>query len=239
MSSDAPVTELDPQVHNGSNDMSLAVACNERTGQIVLSAVLDNLGKGAAGAAVQNLRLMTGVPFGAVTQCGKRDLVFGAVVRGRGLLDAVEFDQHGALGQTVLVDLGGQAARKKASAAGGDRRACEFCVGREFVGVLDEGNIARHNKLRLPCHLPKQPGPVGACAIRGRLAEGFGAAGSGLQRQHREAGQPVFAHVVARDMGQPQCEMFVGGLPRHAAAQTEGAFQGDLAPGLRHRMAQH
>lgn len=61
MSSDAPVTELDPQVHNGSNDMSLAVACNERTGQIVLSAVLDNLGKGAAGAAVQNLRLMTGV----------------------------------------------------------------------------------------------------------------------------------------------------------------------------------
>jgi N-acetyl-gamma-glutamyl-phosphate reductase len=60
MSSAAPMTELDPQIHNGSNDMSLAVACNERTGQIVLSAVLDNLGKGAAGAAVQNLRLMTG-----------------------------------------------------------------------------------------------------------------------------------------------------------------------------------
>lgn len=59
MSSAAPMTELDPQVHNGSNDMSLAVACNDRTGQIVLSAVLDNLGKGAAGAAVQNLRLMT------------------------------------------------------------------------------------------------------------------------------------------------------------------------------------
>ncbi|WP_285411234.1 N-acetyl-gamma-glutamyl-phosphate reductase [Variovorax sp. efr-133-TYG-130] len=61
MSPDAPVTELDPQVHNGTNDMSLAVACNERTGQIVLSAVLDNLGKGAAGAALQNLRLMAGV----------------------------------------------------------------------------------------------------------------------------------------------------------------------------------
>jgi len=59
MFSAAPMTELDPQIHNGSNDMSLAVACNERTGQIVLSAVLDNLGKGAAGAAVQNLRLMT------------------------------------------------------------------------------------------------------------------------------------------------------------------------------------
>ena len=60
MSSAAPLTELDPQFHNGSNDMSLSVACNERTGQIVLGAVLDNLGKGAAGAAVQNLRLMAG-----------------------------------------------------------------------------------------------------------------------------------------------------------------------------------
>ncbi|MDP9893130.1 N-acetyl-gamma-glutamyl-phosphate reductase [Variovorax boronicumulans] len=59
-SSAAPMTELDPQVHNGSNDMSLGVAWNERTEQIVLGAVLDNLGKGAAGAAVQNLRLMTG-----------------------------------------------------------------------------------------------------------------------------------------------------------------------------------
>ncbi len=58
MSSSVSSTERDPQIHNGSNDMSLAVACNDRTGQIVLSAVLDNLGKGAAGAAVQNLRLM-------------------------------------------------------------------------------------------------------------------------------------------------------------------------------------
>jgi N-acetyl-gamma-glutamyl-phosphate reductase len=61
VSSDVPMTELDPQIHSGSNDMSLAVSFNERTGQIVLSAVLDNLGKGAAGAAVQNLRLMAGV----------------------------------------------------------------------------------------------------------------------------------------------------------------------------------
>lgn len=62
ISSAAPLAELDPQLHNGSNDMSLAVAWNERTGQIVLGAVLDNLGKGAAGAAVQNLRLMAGAP---------------------------------------------------------------------------------------------------------------------------------------------------------------------------------
>ncbi len=58
MSSGAEATGRDPQVCNGSNDMELAVACNPRTGQIVLSAVLDNLGKGAAGAAVQNLCLM-------------------------------------------------------------------------------------------------------------------------------------------------------------------------------------
>lgn len=52
--------ELDPQVHNGTNHMSLTVAANARTGQVVLGAVLDNLGKGAAGAAVQNLDLMAG-----------------------------------------------------------------------------------------------------------------------------------------------------------------------------------
>ncbi len=62
MPSAEPMTERDPQVHNGSNDMGLAVSWNGRTGQIVLSAVLDNLGKGAAGAAVQNLRLMVDGP---------------------------------------------------------------------------------------------------------------------------------------------------------------------------------
>jgi N-acetyl-gamma-glutamyl-phosphate reductase len=34
---------------------------NDRTGQARLVAVLDNLGKGAAGAAVQNLNLMLGL----------------------------------------------------------------------------------------------------------------------------------------------------------------------------------
>ncbi|AEG92921.1 N-acetyl-gamma-glutamyl-phosphate reductase (N-acetyl-glutamate semialdehyde dehydrogenase)-like protein [Ramlibacter tataouinensis TTB310] len=50
--------ELDPQALNGTNRMRLTVAGNDRTGQVVLCAVLDNLGKGAAGAAVQNLALM-------------------------------------------------------------------------------------------------------------------------------------------------------------------------------------
>ncbi len=49
---------LDPQQLNGTNDMELAVFWNPKSGQILLTAVLDNLGKGAAGAAVQNLNLM-------------------------------------------------------------------------------------------------------------------------------------------------------------------------------------
>ncbi len=49
---------LDPQVLNGSNDLRLGVFANEAHGQVLLSAVFDNLGKGASGAAVQNLELM-------------------------------------------------------------------------------------------------------------------------------------------------------------------------------------
>lgn len=49
---------LDPQVLNGSNDLCLGVFANEAHGQVLLSAVFDNLGKGASGAAVQNLALM-------------------------------------------------------------------------------------------------------------------------------------------------------------------------------------
>jgi N-acetyl-gamma-glutamyl-phosphate reductase len=51
---------LDPQVLNGTNDMHLSVSLNQETGQVLLAAVFDNLGKGASGAAVQNLNLMLG-----------------------------------------------------------------------------------------------------------------------------------------------------------------------------------
>ena len=49
---------LDPQILNGTNDMRLSVFSNMEHGHVLLSAVLDNLGKGASGAAVQNLNLM-------------------------------------------------------------------------------------------------------------------------------------------------------------------------------------
>jgi N-acetyl-gamma-glutamyl-phosphate reductase len=52
------LAELDPQALNGSNDMQLSVFVNAQHGQVLLAAVFDNLGKGAAGAAVQNLDLM-------------------------------------------------------------------------------------------------------------------------------------------------------------------------------------
>jgi N-acetyl-gamma-glutamyl-phosphate reductase len=54
----AALDHLDPQALNGSDDLLLAVRGNDEQGQVLLAAVLDNLGKGAAGAAVQNLDLM-------------------------------------------------------------------------------------------------------------------------------------------------------------------------------------
>jgi N-acetyl-gamma-glutamyl-phosphate reductase len=54
------VTDLNPESLNGTNNMRLHVFANDARGQVVLMAVYDNLGKGASGAAVQNLNLMIG-----------------------------------------------------------------------------------------------------------------------------------------------------------------------------------
>ena len=59
-----PPTEsakLDPLGLNDTNKMELRVFANEDYRQAVLIARLDNLGKGASGAAVQNLKLMLGL----------------------------------------------------------------------------------------------------------------------------------------------------------------------------------
>jgi N-acetyl-gamma-glutamyl-phosphate reductase len=53
---------VEPEALNDSNLLELTVHTNDRHGQAVLVARLDNLGKGASGAAVQNLRLMLGLP---------------------------------------------------------------------------------------------------------------------------------------------------------------------------------
>jgi N-acetyl-gamma-glutamyl-phosphate reductase len=64
LAEDCDARRLDPQALNGSNQLRLAVFAQERTGQMLLTAVFDNLGKGAAGAAVQNLALMLGLSMG-------------------------------------------------------------------------------------------------------------------------------------------------------------------------------
>ncbi|MBU1462684.1 MAG: N-acetyl-gamma-glutamyl-phosphate reductase [Alphaproteobacteria bacterium] len=55
------VQALDPEALNGANSLKLYVFGDDAKGQARLVAVLDNLGKGASGAAVQNLNLMLGL----------------------------------------------------------------------------------------------------------------------------------------------------------------------------------
>lgn len=57
-----PLARLEPEGLNGTNTLSLHVFGHEGYGQALLVARLDNLGKGASGAAVQNLKLMLGLP---------------------------------------------------------------------------------------------------------------------------------------------------------------------------------
>ena len=59
------VGALDPEAMNNTNNMMLYVFGNEATRQVRLVAILDNLGKGASGAAVQNLNLALGLEEGA------------------------------------------------------------------------------------------------------------------------------------------------------------------------------
>jgi N-acetyl-gamma-glutamyl-phosphate reductase len=57
----AATGRLEPTALNGTNKMELSVYGNDSLGQAVLVARFDNLGKGASGAAVQNLKLMLGL----------------------------------------------------------------------------------------------------------------------------------------------------------------------------------
>jgi N-acetyl-gamma-glutamyl-phosphate reductase len=55
------VPEINPEVYNGTNRMMVYVFANDQREQALLIAVYDNLGKGASGAAVQNMDLMLGL----------------------------------------------------------------------------------------------------------------------------------------------------------------------------------
>jgi len=52
--------DLNPEIYNDTNRMRLHVFANDANAQALLVAVYDNLGKGASGAAVQNMDLMIG-----------------------------------------------------------------------------------------------------------------------------------------------------------------------------------
>jgi N-acetyl-gamma-glutamyl-phosphate reductase len=61
----APVDgKLEPEALNDTDRLELFVHANEKYRQAVLVARLDNLGKGASGAAVQNIALMLGLQTG-------------------------------------------------------------------------------------------------------------------------------------------------------------------------------
>ena len=59
------MTGVEPEGLNGTNNMRLHVFGDRNGGQARLVALLDNLGKGASGAAVQNLNIMLGLDEGA------------------------------------------------------------------------------------------------------------------------------------------------------------------------------
>ena len=56
--------KIEPEALNDTNKLELRVFGQDDLGQAVLVARLDNLGKGSSGAAVQNIRLMLGLPEG-------------------------------------------------------------------------------------------------------------------------------------------------------------------------------
>jgi len=64
------MTGLQPELLNDTNELRLFVFANEHHGQAVVMAVLDNLGKGASGQAVQNMNLMLGLPEGTGLESG-------------------------------------------------------------------------------------------------------------------------------------------------------------------------
>jgi N-acetyl-gamma-glutamyl-phosphate reductase len=57
----ALLKDLDAEALTGTDELCIHVFANEARQQAVVCAVLDNLGKGAAGQAVQNLELMMGL----------------------------------------------------------------------------------------------------------------------------------------------------------------------------------
>jgi N-acetyl-gamma-glutamyl-phosphate reductase len=67
-----PSGKIEPQALNGTNGLEIRLHGDASLGQAVLVARYDNLGKGASGAAVQNLGLMLGIPVQADLPAARR-----------------------------------------------------------------------------------------------------------------------------------------------------------------------
>ena len=48
------------QYVRGSNCCDIALQADKRTGRIIVTSAIDNIGKGASGQAVQNMNIMNG-----------------------------------------------------------------------------------------------------------------------------------------------------------------------------------
>lgn len=57
----AAMSGLEPETVNGTNELRLHVFGNPKRGQAMIAGLIDNLGKGASGQAVQNVNLMLGL----------------------------------------------------------------------------------------------------------------------------------------------------------------------------------
>ncbi len=60
----ATIARLLPDTLNGTNELHLHVFGNDSNRQAVITGLIDNLGKGASGQAVQNMNIMLGLPEG-------------------------------------------------------------------------------------------------------------------------------------------------------------------------------
>ena len=66
----AAMAGLEPEGMNGTDALRLYVFANEAEEQVVVMALIANLGKGAAGQALQNMNLMLGLPETAGLRAG-------------------------------------------------------------------------------------------------------------------------------------------------------------------------
>jgi N-acetyl-gamma-glutamyl-phosphate reductase len=61
LAGDASKVQLNPEAMNATNQLEIQIFSRPEIGQCLLTAVFDNLGKGASGAAVQSMNLMLGL----------------------------------------------------------------------------------------------------------------------------------------------------------------------------------